>query len=83
MKTWQMQEAKAKFSELIKNVVNKEPQLISVRGKPTVVVISFDKYKNLMSNKISFIELMRNSPTKGEFLINSIKLILCLIKSAL
>ncbi|MFM8316679.1 MAG: type II toxin-antitoxin system Phd/YefM family antitoxin [Deltaproteobacteria bacterium] len=42
MKTWQMQEAKAKFSELIKNVVNKEPQLISVRGKPTVVVISFD-----------------------------------------
>jgi prevent-host-death family protein len=60
-----MQEAKAKFSELIKNVVNKEPQLISVRGKPTVVVISFDKYKNLMSNKISFIELMRNSPLVG------------------
>ena len=65
MKTWQMQEAKAKFSELIKNVVNKEPQLISVRGKPTVVVISFDKYKNLMSNKISFIKLMRNSPLVG------------------
>ena len=65
MKKWQMQEAKAKFSELIKNVVNKEPQLISVRGKPTVVFISFDKYKNLMSNKISFIELMRNSPLVG------------------
>ena len=46
-------------------MVNKEPQLISVRGKPTVVVISFDKYKNLMSNKISFIELMRNSPLVG------------------
>ena len=26
---------------------------------------SFDKYKNLMSNKISFIELMRNSPLVG------------------
>jgi antitoxin Phd len=65
MKTWQMQEAKAKFSELIKNVVDKEPQLISVRGKPIVVVISFDKYKNLTSNKMNFVELMRNSPLVG------------------
>lgn len=65
MQTWQMQEAKAKFSELIKNVVNKEPQLISVRGKPTVVVISFDKYKNLTSHKMNFVELMRNSPLVG------------------
>ena len=40
MKVWQLQEAKAKLSELVK-LTKKEPQVVSVRGKDEVILLSF------------------------------------------
>jgi antitoxin Phd len=38
--TWQLQEAKARFSELVKRAREDGPQHVSVRGAPAVVVLS-------------------------------------------
>ncbi|GHU01879.1 hypothetical protein FACS1894186_5460 [Alphaproteobacteria bacterium] len=61
MQTWQSQEAKAKFGELVRKAAV-EPQFVTVRGLPSVVVISQKDYLRLNRPKQSFLELMQSSP---------------------
>ncbi len=65
MKTWQLQEAKAKLSKLVTNALSKGPQQITVHGKPAVVIMSTDDYNRLTQKKQSFLQLMRRSPLVG------------------
>lgn len=65
MKEWQLQEAKARLSELVKNAVAEGPQNITVHGISTVVVVSAEEYNRLIKPKISFLELLRRSPLIG------------------
>lgn len=44
---WQLQEAKNNLSRLIKQTVGGEPQIVTVYGKPVVVVVSADEYARL------------------------------------
>ncbi len=62
---WQLQEAKARLSELVKTVQQNGPQQITVHGKPAVVVLSCDDYERLTRGKPSFVALMQQSPLKG------------------
>jgi len=47
MRTWQLQEAKARLSEVIKQASKEGPQTITMRGETTAVVISKDEYERL------------------------------------
>ncbi|HXH72948.1 MAG TPA: type II toxin-antitoxin system Phd/YefM family antitoxin [Mariprofundaceae bacterium] len=66
MGQWQLQDAKARFSELIKSVRDKGPQQVTVHGKPSAVVISVEEYEALKRRRPSFVDLMRTSPLVGE-----------------
>lgn len=61
---WQLQEAKAMLSEVIK-AAGREPQIITVRGKETAVILSFEDYKSLTTPKQSIFEFFQNSPLYG------------------
>jgi prevent-host-death family protein len=65
MQTWQLQEAKGKFSEVVKNAQSQGPQNITVHGEPVAVLISRRDYLKLINTKPSFVELMRASPLVG------------------
>ncbi len=65
MKKWQLQEAKAKLSTLIKETKKGGPQQITVRGKAEAVILSAKQYEKLSSPENSFVEFMANSPLKG------------------
>ncbi len=66
MEKWQVQEAKAKFSEMVQKA-KKEPQHITYRGEEIAVLVSIEEYNKITkNNKPSFVELMRNSPFLGE-----------------
>jgi len=65
MGMWQLQEAKARLSEVIKKAAKEGPQKITVRGEPTAVVISSKDYERLKHPKGSFVEFMRCSPLYG------------------
>ena len=65
MKTWQLQEAKARLSEVIKQASKEGPQTITMRGEPTAVVISRDEYERIKHPRGSFVEFMRKSPLYG------------------
>ncbi len=65
MGKWQLQEAKAHLSEVIKKAAIEGPQKITVRGEPTAVVISNVEYERLKHPKGSFVKFMRSSPLYG------------------
>jgi prevent-host-death family protein len=46
---WQLQDAKARFSELVKRAREEGPQHVSVRGEPAVVVVSEKEFAKLTS----------------------------------
>lgn len=64
MKRWQLQEAKARLSELVRAAVD-EPQQITVHGRPTAVLVSQERYESLTSDKPTFVEFIRRSPLVG------------------
>ncbi len=65
MDTWQLQEAKARLSEVIKKAAKEGPQKITVHGEPTAVVISNKEYERLKRPRESFVEFIRRSPLYG------------------
>lgn len=44
---WQLQEAKNGLSQLIRNAVGGEPQLVTLHGKPAAVVLSAAEFERL------------------------------------
>ncbi len=65
MGRWQLQEAKARLSEVIKKAAKEGPQQITIHGEPTAVVISSKEYERLRHPKGSFVQFMRHSPLYG------------------
>jgi prevent-host-death family protein len=60
---WQLQEAKAMLSEVIKASASK-PQIISVRGKETAVILSIGEYQRLVRPRQTFFEFIQSSPLR-------------------
>ena len=44
---WQLQEAKNKFSQVVKQAQQGKAQYITVHGKPAVVIVSIEDYQKL------------------------------------
>lgn len=65
MYTWQLQEAKARFSEVIRKAATEGPQEITVHGELTAVVISSKDYEQLKRPREGFVAFMRRSPLYG------------------
>jgi antitoxin Phd len=65
MGSWQLQEAKARLSEVVKKAVKEGPQEITVHGEPSAVVISSREYARLKHPKGSFVRFMHGSPFYG------------------
>jgi prevent-host-death family protein len=59
---WQLQEAKAMFSEVIKLSVQ-EPQFITVRGEKKAVILSIEDYHKTLPKQTLY-EFMQSSPLK-------------------
>ncbi len=65
MQTWQMQEAKARISEVVKCAQNQGPQEITMHGKSVAVLVSRETYDRLAQGGGSLVEFMRRSPLYG------------------
>ena len=65
MRNWQLQDAKAHLSQLVKEAMAHGPQEISLRGEPAVIVISKNQYLRLLKPTPSFIDFIRHSPLIG------------------
>ena len=61
---WQLQEAKAMFSEVVKASILK-PQIITVHGKETAVLISFGDYQKLACPQQTLFQFLQTSPLRN------------------
>ena len=64
-KTWQLQEAKNKFSEVVERAISEGPQTVSRRGKNAVIILSCTEYERLKGDKKGMVEFFRKSPLRG------------------
>ncbi len=65
MGQWQLQEAKAKLSEVIQRARKEGPQQVTVRGKPAAIIVSAEEYEAMKRRRPRFVELVRSSPLVG------------------
>jgi len=61
---WQVQEAKAMLSEVLKATAVK-PQTITVRGKETAVILSFREYQKLVRPRQTLYDFIQSSPLRN------------------
>lgn len=61
MQTWQMQDAKARMSELVKSAQT-QPQDITVHGKSVAVVVSRGTFDRMSQAQGSLVDFMQRSP---------------------
>ncbi len=60
--TWQLQEAKARFSEAVRLAGSEGPQVVTCRGVETVVVLSMEEYRRLEASRPSLIDFLMAGP---------------------
>jgi prevent-host-death family protein len=64
---WLLQDAKARFSELVRRVDSEGPQYVTVQGRDEVVVIAaedFDRLKDDLTGE-ALVAVMRASPYRA------------------
>lgn len=61
-KIWQLQEAKARFSELVNEVIEDGYHTITKNGRPVVVVISQEEFEKFQTHEKSLGAFLFESP---------------------
>ena len=64
-RTWQLQEAKNKLSEVVEEALTHGPQVITWRGQATAVVLSYTEYRALTAGTQKLSDFFRESPLAG------------------
>lgn len=59
---WQIQEAKAQFSQLIREAEKKGYQVITKQGEPIAVLLSKQEFDKLTQSKDSLLDFFKSAP---------------------
>jgi prevent-host-death family protein len=65
---WQLQEAKQRFSELVRRAEEEGPQTVTRRGEEVVVVVPAGEWRRLSEEKPDFKEFLMGAPEALELL---------------
>ena len=70
MTDWPLQDAKNRFSAVVDAALAGDPQRVTRRGRPAVVVLAIDEYERLRqiekANAPTFAELLLDIPQDGQ-----------------
>lgn len=67
MKAWQLQEAKAKFSEVVEAALHEGPQAVTKRGEDAVVILSHQAYLALTQANTTLDDALAGAPEELAF----------------
>ncbi len=59
---WQLQEAKQRFSELVRRAESEGPQVVTRNGREVVVVVAAEEFHRERSPKMDFKEFLMSGP---------------------
>jgi len=60
--SWQVQQAKQRFSELIRRTLDEGPQVVTRHGEAVVVVVSADEYRRSQVQRADLAEFLLCGP---------------------
>lgn len=63
---WQVQEAKQRFSELLRATATGEPQIVTKHGEAVAVVIDYAVYEHLRGTKVSLLDYVGSHGTMAD-----------------
>jgi antitoxin Phd len=66
MSAWQVQDAKARFSEMLDNCLNEGPQVISRRGVEAAVLVQIDHWRRLQGDAPTLKDLLLADHARAE-----------------
>lgn len=61
MRKWKLEDAKNRFSEVVRRAEAHDPQLVTRNGREVVVVLSVEDYARLAGPE-SLVDFLKNSP---------------------
>ncbi len=64
--TWSLQDAKARFSEVVRLAETQGPQHVTRHGGEAVVILSADEYRKLQPPRKGLLKVLQTCPVKGE-----------------
>ncbi len=72
--SWQLQEAKQKFSELVRRTLDEGPQVVTRHGEEVVVVVPAEEFRRMSERedgekKMDFKEFLMSAPEGLELII--------------
>lgn len=59
---WQLQEAKQRFSEVVRRAHDEGPQIVTRHGQDVAVIIDMEEYRQLKGGAPDFKEFLLNGP---------------------
>ena len=64
---WALQDAKARFSELVRKAKSEGPQRITVHGREEVVVVSVEEYRRVKGQPTgeALVKVLRDAPLRN------------------
>jgi len=62
MMAWQLQEAKQRFSQLVRRALDEGPQIVTRRGEEVVVVLSAAEFKRLSNGESDLRDYLLSGP---------------------
>jgi prevent-host-death family protein len=69
---WQLQDAKARFSEVVQRARRDGPQTVTLRGERAAVVLSAEDYDRLAGGAGSFVEALLEGPDWPDTIVDAI-----------
>ncbi|GEM90592.1 hypothetical protein ODE01S_20260 [Oceanithermus desulfurans NBRC 100063] len=66
MRSWSLQDAKNKFSELARRAEVEGPQFVTRHGREAVVVVSAAEFRRLTAPREDLVSFLAHSPLVGE-----------------
>lgn len=60
--SWQLQEAKQRFSELVRRTLEEGPQVVTRHGEEVVVMVPVEEYRRMSGEKPDFKEFLLSGP---------------------
>jgi len=60
--TWKLQDAKAKFSQVVDDALKNGPQYVTRHGSKAVVIVSAEEYEELITSRPSFKDFLLSCP---------------------
>jgi antitoxin Phd len=71
-KVWPVQDAKAKFAEIVRRATSEGPQILTHRGVETAAVVSMDDLRRIQDIQVPVKDILLQGPILDDDIVDSI-----------